>query len=133
MVFRKALFYALLAVATLGLSEFLAAWRLWRAVPVMAHAAQVAVLGAGLIGVGLWLGFLLYEVDRAVGRVRRPIRLYEWVIARRAAARQPGPPLALWDRSGSREERGARTSGDRPPRVQPDRRSVAAPQRRGRG
>jgi len=85
MVFRKALFYGLLAVATLGLSEFLAAWRLWRAAPGAAHAAQVLVLGVGLIAVGLWLGFLLYEVDRAAGRVRRPIRLYEWIIARNLA------------------------------------------------
>jgi hypothetical protein len=109
MVFRKALFYALLAVATVGLSEFLAAWRIWRAAPGPVHAVQVLVLGVGLIGVGLWLGFLLYEVDRAAGRVRRPIRLYEWVIAR-APARHPGPP-----------------------RVQPDRPGVAAPQGRGRG
>lgn len=109
MIFRKALFYGLLAVATVGLSEFLAAWRMWRAAPGAAHAAQVAVLGAGLIGVGLWLGFLLYEVDRAAGRVRRPIRLYEWIIAR-TLARHPEPP-------GTRA----------------DRRGVAAPQGRGRG
>ena len=109
MLVRKALFYGLLAVATVGLSEFLAAWRMWRAAPGAAHAAQVAVLGAGLIGVGLWLGFLLYEVDRAAGRVRRPIRLYEWIIARNLA-RHPEPP-----------------------RPRPDRRGLVAPQGRGRG
>jgi hypothetical protein len=109
MRFRKALFYGLLAVATVGLSEFLAAWRVWRAAPEAAHAAQVAVLGAGLLGVCLWLGFLLYEVDRAAGRVRRPIRLYEWIIARNLA-RHPGPPPA-----------------------RPAHRGVAAPQGRGRG
>jgi hypothetical protein len=109
MVFRKALFYGLLAVATVGLSEFLAAWRVWRAAPGAAHAAQVVLLGAGLIGVGLWLGFLLYEVDRAAGRVRRPIRPYEWIIARNGA-RQP-----------------------KDPRPRPDRPGLAAPEGRGRG
>jgi hypothetical protein len=100
MVFRKALFYVLLAAATVGLSEFLAAWRAWRAAPGMAHAAQVAVLGVGLVGVGLWLGFLLYEVDRAAGRVRRPIRLYEWVLARRDPQRQSKPSPARPDHRG---------------------------------
>lgn len=107
MVFRKALFYGLLAVATVGLSEFLAAWRIWRVAPGVGHAAHVVVLGAGLIAVGLWLGFLLYEVDRAAGHVRRPIRLYEWIIARNLA-RHPGPP-------------------------RPDGRGVAVPPGRGRG
>lgn len=98
MVFRKALFYVLLAVATVGLSEFFAAWRVWRAAPEIGHAAQVAVLGAGLLGVGLWLGFLLYEVDRAAGRVRRPIGLYEWVIARRGPRCHPTPLAGRPDR-----------------------------------
>ena len=80
---RKALFYALLGAATLGLSEFLAAWRAWRAAGGPGHVAQVVLLGLGLLGAGLWLGFLLYEVDRAAGRVRRPIGLYEWIIGRR--------------------------------------------------
>ena len=83
---RKALFYALLGAATLGLSEFLAAWRAWRAAGGLGHVAQVVLLGLGLLGTGLWLGFLLYEVDRAAGRVRRPIGLYEWIIARRVSA-----------------------------------------------
>lgn len=91
MVFRKGLFYVLLGAATLGLSEFLAAWRTWRAAPGLEHAAQVAVLGLGLLAGGLWLGFLLYEVDRAAGRVRRPIAVYEGIIARRAAGRRPTP------------------------------------------
>ena len=81
---RKALFYVLLAAATFGLSEFLAAWRAWRAAPGPPEALHVGVLGAALLALCLWLGFLLYEVDRAAGRVRRPIALYEWVIARRA-------------------------------------------------
>jgi hypothetical protein len=89
MAFRKALFYGLLVAATLGLNEFLAAWRVWRAAPGLGHAVEVAVLGCGLTVVGLWLGFLLYEVDRAAGRVRRPIGLYEWTIARRSAGRPP--------------------------------------------
>ena len=107
MVFRKGLFYVLLGMATLGLSEFLTAWRAWRTAPGMEHAVHVAVLGCGLLAVGLWLGFLLYEVDRAAGRVRRPIGVYEWVLARRVAASRPGlrrGPL-----------------GDRPPAVAPGR------------
>ncbi len=90
MVFRKGLFYVLLGAATVGLSEFLSAWRMWRTAPGMGHAVQVAVLGCGLLAVGLWLGFLLYEVDRAAGRVRRPIGVYEWVLARRGAGSRAG-------------------------------------------
>jgi hypothetical protein len=132
MIFRKALFYGLLAVATVGLSEFLAAWRTWRAAPGAAQAVPVVVLGAGLLGVGLWLGFLLYEVDRAAGRVRRPIRLYEWIIARNHA-RHPGSPRPRQDRSGSRDAQGARTTEDGLPLTRPGRQGVAAPQGRGRG
>jgi hypothetical protein len=83
---RKALFFVLLAAATVGLSEFLSAWRAWRAVPGPSEALYAGVLGALLLGLGLWLGFLLYEVDRAAGRVRHQIALYEWVIARRRTA-----------------------------------------------
>ena len=91
MASRKLLFYALLGAATLGLSQFLAAWRAWRAAPGVEAAAHVLVLGIGLLAAGLWLGFLLYEVDRAAGRVRRQIALYEWVLARRGAAGHAGP------------------------------------------
>jgi hypothetical protein len=38
----------------------------------------------------LWLGFLLYEVDRAAGQVRRRVGLYEWVLARRGEADRRG-------------------------------------------
>jgi len=69
--------------ATLALSEFLAAWRAWSAAPSPDHAAGVAVLGLVLVGAVGWLGFLLYEVDRAAGRIRHEVRLYEWIIARR--------------------------------------------------
>lgn len=81
---RKYLFYVLLAAATVGLSEFLAAWRTWRAAPTLDAASTVVGLAAGLVAVMLWLGFLLYEVDRAAGRIRRPVALYEWALARRA-------------------------------------------------
>ena len=91
MASRKLLFYALLGAATLGLSQFLAAWRAWRVAPGVEAAAHVLFLGIGLLAVGLWLGFLLYEVDRAAGRVRRQIALYEWVLARRGAAGRGGP------------------------------------------
>jgi hypothetical protein len=107
MIFRKGLFYVLLGIATLELSEFLTAWRIWRAAPGMAHAVQVVVLGCGLLAVGLWLGFLLYEVDRAAGRVRRPIGVYEWVLARRGAGPRPGL--------------GGGPLGHRPPAVSPGR------------
>jgi hypothetical protein len=89
MASRKVLFFALLGAATLALSQSLAAWRMWRAAPGWEHGAQVVLFGLGVLGSGLWLGFLLYEVDRAAGRVRRPIPLYEWVLARGVAARRP--------------------------------------------
>ena len=88
---RKLLFYALLAAATLGLSQFLAAWRAWRMAPGVEQGAHVLLLGQGLLAVGLWLGFLLYEVDRAAGRVRRRIVLYEWVLAQRSGRRHGRP------------------------------------------
>ncbi|HLN12522.1 MAG TPA: hypothetical protein VK587_05010 [bacterium] len=87
---RKHVFYVLLAAATFGLSEFLAAWRAWRAAPTLDAAAAVVALAVGLVAVMLWLGFLLYEVDRAAGRIRRPVGLYEWVLARRAPDRPAG-------------------------------------------
>jgi hypothetical protein len=80
---RKLTFWALLAVAVVALSQFLAAWREWQAAPSLGHVAAVVVLGLGLLAVVGWLGFLLYEVDRAAGRVRHQIGVYEWVIAMR--------------------------------------------------
>jgi uncharacterized SAM-binding protein YcdF (DUF218 family) len=80
---RKLTFWALMIAATLALSEFLAAWRTWRAAPSADHAAAVVLLGAALVAAVVWLGFLLYEVDRAAGRIRRQVALYEWLIARR--------------------------------------------------
>ncbi|HEV2281055.1 MAG TPA: hypothetical protein VGX75_01535 [bacterium] len=83
---RKLTFWSLLVVAVLALSQFLAAWREWRAAPTLGHAAAVTVLGVGLLAVMGWLGFLLYEVDRAAGRVRHQVGVYEWVIAMRRQA-----------------------------------------------
>jgi hypothetical protein len=94
---RKILFYVLMGAATLGLSEFLASWRVWRAAPGPEHAARVVVLGLGLLAGGMWLGFLLYEVDRAAGRVRRRIGVYEWVIAYRVAGHRSAPPRGSMD------------------------------------
>ncbi len=82
---RKALFYVLLGTATVGLSHLLGAWRAWRAAPTPAGSAWVALFGLVVLGAMLALGFLLYEVDRAAGRVRHRVGLYEWVITRRAA------------------------------------------------
>ena len=90
---RKLLFYALLAAATLGLSEFLSAWRVWRAAPTIDAAAAVVAIAVGLLVVMLWLGFVLYEVDRAAGQVRRRVGIYEWVLARRGEAGRRG---AAW-------------------------------------
>ena len=91
------MFWGLLIAAVLTLSQFLAAWRSWRTVPTFDHAAAAAVLGLALVLVMGWLGFLLYEVDRAAGRVRHQVGVYEWVIAMRrtgqeAACRRPGVP-----------------------------------------
>jgi len=83
---RKLTFWALLIVAVLALSQFLAAWRLWRVAPTFDHVAAVLVLGVGLLAIMGWLGFLLYEVDRAAGRIRHQVGVYEWVIAMRRGA-----------------------------------------------
>jgi hypothetical protein len=83
---RKLTFWGLLIVAVLALSRFLAAWREWRAAPTLEHAAAATVLAVGLVAVMGWLGFLLYEVDRAAGRIRHQVGVYEWVIAMRRGA-----------------------------------------------
>ena len=101
MASRKLLFYALLAAATLGLSQFLAAWRAWRMAPGVEQGAHVLLFGLGLLAVGLWLGFLLYEVDRAAGRVRRRILFYEWMLAQRSGRRRGRPE------AGERERQSA--------------------------
>ncbi len=97
---RKALFYVLLGVATFGLSEFLGAWRAWRAVPTLAGGGTVAALGLAVLGAMLALGFLLYEVDRAADRVRHRIWIYEQVLAWRAGARRPD---LAWPRPAATE------------------------------
>jgi hypothetical protein len=102
---RKALFYALLGVATFGLSEFLGAWRAWRAAPTPGGGGAVAVLGLVVLGAMLALGFLLYDVDRAAGRVRHRIWLYERVLAWRAQARRPD---LAWSRPPAAAEPGKR-------------------------
>jgi len=85
---RKALFYILLGVATVGLSRLFGAWRAWRAAPDLGGGAAVVALGLVVLASMLWLGFLLYEVDRAAGRVRHRVGLYEWVIAAAGGARR---------------------------------------------
>ncbi len=56
---RKALFYVLLAVATVSLSHLLGAWRAWRAAPTPGGGAEVAASALAVAGAMLWLGFLL--------------------------------------------------------------------------
>lgn len=87
---RKGLFYVLLGLATFGLSQFFGAWRAWRAAPSLGGGAAVAAFGLAVCGAMLALGFLLYEVDRAAGRVRHRIWIYEWVLAGRWAAAEHG-------------------------------------------
>ena len=90
MSIRKLTFWGLLGAAVLSLGRFFEAWRSWRAVPTLDHAAAVVVLGLTLVVVMAWLGFLLYEVDRAAGRIRHQVAVYEWVIAMRRPE-VPGP------------------------------------------
>lgn len=97
---RKTLFYVLLGLATVGLSHFLRAWRAWWAAPTVWGGAQVLGLGLGVLAAVLWLGFLLYEVDRAAGRVRHRVGLYEWVLARRPKG--PALPGAAGPGGGGR-------------------------------
>lgn len=75
-------FWAMFVVAVLALSRLFAATRALRAgvsVGWVAHGiAATGVLGGALLA----LGFSLYEADRAAGRVRRPVRMYERWLAR---------------------------------------------------
>jgi hypothetical protein len=114
---RKLTFWALMLIATFALSEFLAAWRVWRAAPSPDHAAAVAVFGLALVGAVGWLGFLLYEVDRAAGRIRHEVRLYEWIIARRRSEvqRQAGQE-AVPERPGVRTPAGGGARAEGPGR-----------------
>jgi hypothetical protein len=101
-VLRKGLFYVLLGVATVALSRLLAAWRVWRAAPTPAGGVWVVLFGVIVLGAVLALGFLLYQVDRAAGRVRRRVALYEWVIQ----SWQPGPAAASQRSSAGGDRRG---------------------------
>jgi hypothetical protein len=94
---RKLLFYGLLGAATVGLSRLFAACRSFAAAPGVETGASVIGFGAAVLGAMLWLGFVLYEVDRAAGRVRRRIAPYEWILSRRAAAQRPD---LAWTASG---------------------------------
>jgi len=102
---RKLLFYGLLAAATVGLSRLFAAWRSFAAAPGVETGACVIGFLAVVISAMLWLGFVLYEVDRAAGRVRHRIAPYEWILSRRAAAQRPD---LAWTASGHRRADGRR-------------------------
>ncbi|MBI4280156.1 MAG: hypothetical protein HY660_17020 [Armatimonadetes bacterium] len=80
---RRIVFFGMFAVAIWALAEL---WAL--AGPVWEQRSGgpwPAALGyaALLVGSFLYLGFLLYEADRAAGRVKRPIALYDrWIAAK---------------------------------------------------
>jgi hypothetical protein len=60
------------------------------AAPTPAGAASVLAYLAVFVLAFLYIGFTIYAADRAAGRVRRPIALYERVLAKRARKRGEG-------------------------------------------
>lgn len=65
------------AIAIWSLSAGWAAWRATRALPTTAGMVWTAIYAALFVAAFLYLGFWLYAADRAAGRVRRRIGLYE--------------------------------------------------------
>lgn len=57
---------------------------LWAA-PSAAAAGAVAAYAAVLLAALTYLGYWVYAADRAAGKVRRPIRLYERILTRRGS------------------------------------------------
>lgn len=65
------------AVAVWSLSAGWTAWRAAWALPTTAAMVWTALYAALFLAAFLYLGFWLYAADRAAGRVRRRIGLYE--------------------------------------------------------
>jgi hypothetical protein len=61
----------------------------WTA-PTWTGVASVLAYLAVFVAAFLYVGFTVYAADRAAGRVRRPIRLYEGILAKRARERGVG-------------------------------------------
>lgn len=68
------------AIAIWSLSAGWASLRTTWALPTTAGLVWTTVYAALFLTAFLYLGFWLYAADRAAGRVRRRIGLYEWFL-----------------------------------------------------
>lgn len=73
------------ALAMWAIGDGWAALRAAWVAPSAAAAAAVAGYAAVLLAALTYLGFWVYAADRAAGRVRRPIGLYERILTRRGS------------------------------------------------
>ena len=80
---RPFLFLIAFGAAIWALGDGWAALRQAWAAPTAAGAASVLAYLAVFALAFLYIGFTIYAADRISGRVRRPIRLYERILARR--------------------------------------------------
>ncbi|MDR5694062.1 MAG: hypothetical protein QN198_04490 [Armatimonadota bacterium] len=86
-MWRHLWFYLTFLIAVLALSRLIGAVEEALARGTVQAWARAAIVVAALFVSFLYLGFTLYEVDRRAGRVRRPLRLYEWWIRARGTQR----------------------------------------------
>lgn len=70
-------------LAMWAISEGWAALRALWASPTAAGGAAVAAYAAVFLAAFVYLAFWVYAADRAAGKVRRPIGLYERILNRR--------------------------------------------------
>jgi hypothetical protein len=99
---RPFVFLIAFAAAIWAIGEGWAALReAWDA-PTGSHVAAVLGYLAVFIAAFVYLGFGVYAADRAAGKVRRPIGLYERLLARRPG-RGPGQDAATRGANGEGE------------------------------
>ena len=77
-------FVAVFLVAMWALAAGWAALRQTWQMPTPAGLGNTLLYGAIFAGSFLYLGFWVYAWDRAAGRVRRRIALYEWFLRRKS-------------------------------------------------
>lgn len=90
---RPFLFLIAFGAAIWALGDGWEALRETWAAPTAAGAASVLAYLAVFALAFLYIGFTIYTADRMAGRVRRPIRLYERILSRRAGGRGDGKAL----------------------------------------
>jgi hypothetical protein len=101
---RPFVFLIAFAAAMWAVGDGWAALRAAWAAPSGPHLAAVVGYLAVFAAAFIYLGFGVYAADRAAGKVRRPIGLYERLLAR-TPGREAAPPAVEGDRRAAGEQR----------------------------